>query len=516
MNTQHFLSIDFGTTGVRAVVITSNGHQLGSQEQEVPISQNADGFAEQDVETFWQGMVNVVTRALAQARVSGDDVTAVGFSHQRCTFALADANGQHLCRLVVWMDQRGVPYLDFIRQRIPLPDYYAVTGLPIYYISSLTKLLWLRDQRPELYARARRVWPISNFMLTRLGVHDAPVDLATASFYGLLDTRSRHWATDLPALLGLDSDKLPSLVEPGAMIGTLDNSDAAAQLGLRPGTPLVIGGGDQQCAALGSGVIEPGRALINLGTATAVMAAVTGPQRDPTWVVPSVCHAVAGQWEMEGHTQASGVILRRFRDEFGSAESAVAAGLGCDAYELFSEQAKRSVPGAAGLLFLPMFNGSTAPVSDPYSSGALLGLRIYHTRPDVLRAMMEGMCLENRWILEHMQAQGTPIDTVYYAGGGSRSPFWSQLHADILQRPVVRVATSNATAVGVAISAGVATGLYSGVEEGVAALCAPGETYEPRKQHAQLYETLYSQFQIAYQALRDADVFCALRQIADT
>lgn len=516
MNAQYFLCIDFGTTGVRAVVITPNGQQLGSQEQEVPIIQNANGFAEQDVETFWRGMVNVVTRALAQARVSGDDVVAVGFSHQRCTFALADANGQPLSPLIVWMDQRGVPYLDRIRQRIPLPDYYTVTGLPIYYISSLTKLLWLRDQRPELYERAHRVWPISNFMLTRLGVRDAPVDLATASFYGLLDTRSRHWAVDLAALLGLDSAKLPSLVEPGAVVGTLDNSDTAAQLGLRPGTPLVIGGGDQQCAALGSGVVEPGRALINLGTATAVMAAVSGPQRDPTWIVPSVCHAAAGQWEMEGHTQASGVILRRFRDEFGSAESSVAQGLGRDAYELFSEQASRSAAGAAGLLFLPMFNGSTAPVNDPYSSGALLGLRINHTRADVLRAMMEGMCFENRWILEHMQAQGTPVDTVYYAGGGSRSPFWSQLHADILQRPVVRVATSNATAVGVAISTGVALGLYSGVEEGVAALCAPGETYEPQKQHAQRYETLYGQFQIAYQALRDANVFYTLRQIAGT
>lgn len=513
MTSSHLLSVDFGTTGVRAVVITPDGRQPGSQEQEVPIVQDADGFVEQDVDTFWRAMVNVVRRALAQAGVSGDDIAAVGFSHQRCTFALADENGQPLSPLVVWMDQRGVPYLDRIRQQVSLPDYYTVTGLPIYYISSLSKLLWLRDQQPELYARARRVWPITNFILARLGVNDAPVDHATASFYGLLDTRSRRWAANLLSALGLDGDRLPSLVEPGTVVGTLDDGSAAAQLGLRPGTPLVIGGGDQQCAALGSGMIEPGRALINLGTATAVMAAVSGPQRDPTWVVPSVCHAVAGQWEMEGHTQASGVILRRFREEFGSAESAVAAALGRDAYELFSEQASRSSNGASGLLFLPMFNGSTAPVLDPYSSGALLGLRLSHTRADVLRAMMEGMCFENRWILEHMQTQGAPVNTIYYAGGGSRSAFWNQLHADVFQRPVVRVATGNATAVGVAVSAGVAIGFYSSVEEGVAALCVLGEIYEPQTHLAQFYNALYAQFQTAYQALRDANVFRTLRQM---
>jgi xylulokinase len=160
-----------------------------------------------------------------------------------------------------------------------------------------------------------------------------------------------------------------------------------------------------------------------------------------------------------------------------------------------------------------MFNGSTAPVLDPYSSGALLGLRLSHTRADVLRAMMEGMCFENRWILEHMQTQGAPVNTIYYAGGGSRSAFWNQLHADVFQRPVVRVATGNATAVGVAVSAGVAIGSYSSVEEGVAALCVLGEIYEPQTHLAQFYDALYAQFQTAYQALRDANLFRTLRQM---
>jgi sugar (pentulose or hexulose) kinase len=218
---------------------------------------------------------------------------------------------------------------------------------------------------------------------------------------------------------------------------------------------------------------------------------------------------------MEGHTQASGVILRRFREEFGSAESAVAAGLGRDAYELFSEQASRSTAGAAGLLFLPMFNGSTAPILDPYSSGVLLGLRLSHTRTEILRAMMEGICLENRWIFEHMQMQGTRVDTVYFAGGGSRSLFWNQLHADVFQRPVVRVATSNATAVGVAVSTGAAIERYTSVAEGVATLCVLGETYEPQTRLEPLYDGLYDQFQTVYQVLRDADVFRTLRHIAN-
>jgi xylulokinase len=515
MNGSLLAAIDLGTTGVRAVVIDTNGHQLGSGACEINILPTATGFAEQAVDGFWQAMVGAVQRALNEACASPGDVAAVGFSHQRCTFALADADGAPLTHLIVWMDQRGLPYLDEIRQCIGVPAYYDVAGLPIYYISSLSKLLWLRENASDVYQSAQRVWPITNFMLARMGVIDPPIDHATGSFYGLMDTRTRAWSRDLIERLGLDRDKLPRLVSSGTVVGELSDREAASQLQLRVGTPLVIGGGDQQCAALGSGMIEVGQSLISLGTGTAVMAAVSEPVRDPNHIIPCVCHAAPGQWEMEGHAQAAaGIILQRFRDEFADAEMAVARRLGRDAYDLLSEEASCAPPGASGLLFIPTLNGSVAPIDYPCSSGVLVGLRPSHTRSDIIRAIMEGMCLENRWILEHLRASGATIEAVHITGGASKSRFWNQLHADILRRPTIRVGTSNAALVGAAICAGIGIGVFSDARAGVAALTSMAETYHPDMQLTTIYDQLYDVFQRAYAALRQADVYQPLREIA--
>ncbi|RLB05795.1 MAG: hypothetical protein DRG83_01770 [Deltaproteobacteria bacterium] len=507
------MAIDLGTTGVRALVIDTNGRQLGSGTCEVNILPTATGFAEQEIDAFWQAMIEAAQCALSAACVRSKDIAAIGISHQRCTFALADADGTPLTNLIVWMDQRGMSYIDDIRQRINPPAYYDVTGLPIYYISSLTKLLWLRDNVPAVYRSARRVWPIANFMLVRMGVNDPPIDYATGSFYGLMDFRKRIWSRDLAETLGVDVDKLPRLVPSGTVVGQLSDRTTAVQLQLPLGIPLVIGGGDQQCAALGSGMIESGQSLISLGTATAVMAAVDEPVGDPNHIIPCVCHVAPDQWEMEGHTQASGIILQRFRDEFAAAEVAVARYLGRDPYALLSEEASHSPAGASGLLFIPTLNGSTAPIDYPYSSGVLIGLRPSHTRADIVRAIMEGICLENRWILEHMQNSGIIIKTTYITGGASKSRFWNQLHADILQCPISRVGTSNAALVGAAICAGIGLGIFNNVRDGVATLSHVAETYYPNTHLAPLYTKLYNIFREAYAALRQADIYRPLREI---
>ncbi|HVO69645.1 MAG TPA: FGGY family carbohydrate kinase [Aggregatilineaceae bacterium] len=509
----NLIAIDLGTAGVRALIIDSEGRQRGATEVEVATLTPSEGHAEQAPDSFWRATVQAVRSALRGAGIPPDEIAAIGFSHQRGTFALADVHQQPLTRFVLWMDQRGLPFLDLIQQRIPLVDYYSITGLPIYYVSSISKLLWFAHRTPELYHAARYAWPISNFIMARMGIHEPPVDHATASFYGLLNTCTRQWSSQIADVLGLDGDRLPSLVPPGTVAGELSDPDAASELGLAVGTPVVIGGGDQQCAALGSGMIEARQALINLGTATAVMVAVDGPVRDSSYVIPSVCHAVPGQWELEGHTQASGIVLRRFRDEFAASEVAVAKRLNRDIYELLSEEVRLSPAGASGLLFLPTLNGSTAPINYPYSSGVLVGLRVTHARADVIRAMMEGMCFESRWILEHMEMNGAAVDSVRFSGGGSRSPLWCQMHADILQRPIARVGTSNAAAVGAAICAGMGIGLFRDAPAGALSLGRVAETYEPNPEVASLYERLYDLFKETYAALQRAKVFEVLHSL---
>lgn len=517
MPTEPFIAtFDFGTTGVRALILDASGQSLGNGSSEVTIQQTVTGFAEQSLDDFWDAMLAAWKATVEQAKVDTNKIKVLGFSHQRCTFAFADDAGQPLTRFIVWMDRRGIPYLEKIHQDIGREDYYRITGLPIYYISSLSKILWFADQMPELSRRASRIWPISNFIMTRLGVVDPPIDHASASFVGLMDGDRREWSNEITAAMELDIAKFPSLVPPGTMVGRLINEEAANDLGLQVGLPLVIGGGDQQCSALGSGMIQLGQSLINLGTATALMAAVDRPIRDPNGIIPCVSHAAPGQWEMEGHTQASGIILQRFRDEFAWAERNLAEIIKMDVYDYLTAQAEQSPPGANGLLFLPMLNGSTAPINQPFGTGALIGIKPAHSRADTLRAILEGICLENRWILEAMVNSGAVIDETFITGGASKSPFWNQLHADILGTPVIQIKTSNAALVGAAICAGLGIGLFQSVEEGVEKFSHVGALYLPNKDTALNYDQLYHLFVRAYNSLSDAQVFADLRASKET
>lgn len=500
-------SVDFGTTGVRTLITGADGSIRGSGACEVLIQQSSDGRAEQSLDVFWEAFLTAWKAALSQSGVDSSQIQALGFSHQRCTFAFADRNGRPLTNLIVWMDHRGIPCLEDWQRATPLSSYYDIVGLPIYYISSLSKILWFKQYAPEIYHAAESIWPITNFIVSRLGVAHPPVDHATASFFGLLDSRDRTWSEPIIRALGIDRNHLPELVQPGTIIGHLSDPSAAAQLELPLGLPLVIGGGDQQCAALGSGMIRPGQSLINLGTATALMTAVDQPVRDPNHVIPCVCHAAPGRWEMEGHTQASGVIFQRFRDELAPEEKNLAERMGADTYDLLTCQAARSKPGADGLLFLPMFNGSTAPVVQPAGAGALLGLRLSHSRADLLRALMEGICLENRWILEAMADSGATIDKISITGGASKSAFWNQLHADILGRPVTQVKTSNAALVGAVICAGLGTGIFDNVEDAIKVFSSSGATYQPESQHSIVYNRLYATFSQAYNLLCSSGVY---------
>jgi xylulokinase len=281
------------------------------------------------------------------------------------------------------------------------------------------------------------------------------------------------------------------------------------------GVPLVIGGGDQQCAALGSGMIHLGQSLLNIGTASAVMAAVNEPVRDPNSIIPCVCHAAPGQWEMEGHTQASGIVLQRYRDEFSDREKLEAHKTQGDVYDLITQQASQSTPGAQGLMFLPMMNGSTAPRDEPSGSAALIGLKISHTKADILRSILEGICYENRWMLETMIQSGSAMENIFITGGASKSVFWNQLHADILKHPVVQVQTSNAALVGAAICAGIGIGLFADASEGVRRLVRFGDTFQPVANGVKAYDVLFERFTRTYAMLCDQDIFKDLRSIAE-
>jgi xylulokinase len=278
-------------------------------------------------------------------------------------------------------------------------------------------------------------------------------------------------------------------------------------MGLNSGIPIVAGGGDGQCAAAGTGIVKAGNVMVNIGTAAGVQVYLTEPHFDAGYTLNCAAHVVPGAWEMEGHTQASGTVLRWFRDEFGGAEQLIGLYSEHDAYDLLIDTARRAPAGSDGLIFLPTFNGSTAPIVDPFARGAFIGLKLSHQRSHIIRSILEGISLEIRWMLEAIKTTGVPIDEVRLAGGGSKNPFWNQIHADILNRPVKTILIPDAALVGGAMCAAVALGVYSDFEQAADAFVQLGAVIEPRQESASLYGETFQRYINLFKLLSEERAF---------
>ena len=508
-------AVDLGTTGVRCEFFSEFGKSLGSDSVEFIVEENEKGWAETPVIVFWDAFLSTFTNAYRKAGVKPDEISGIAFSQQRCTIGFADKVGNPLTNMIVWMDRRGIKYLDEIRENIDPISYYERQGIPIYQVSALSKIYWFLHNRPDIYEKTAHIWPIANFIAVKLGAENPPIDHSTASFYGLFDSTNRKWIDEHILKLGLTPEHYGQLVSPATIIGQVTNRNAAEQLGIRTGIPIIIGGGDQQCAAFGSGMFRKGRSLIVIGSASAIMASVEKPVRDPEHIIPCPCHAVPGQWEMEGHTQASGMILQKFRNELSKFEMEKASRDGRDFYDLLTEQAAASIPGARGLLFHPFFNGSQAPVNYTESSGALIGLRMSHNRGDISRALLEGICFENYWIMNQIQKSGVPIERIIISGGGSKSDLWNQIHADTFNCEITKSGVSNAAILGAALCGFYSLGCVDNLDEFVARYEQPGKVFLPNPDNTTRYQDAFNSWLKSYETLRLSGLYPALNHISE-
>ena len=454
----------------------------------------------------WQLVADASQEVLAG--ISPGKVAAVTLTNQRGSVVPMDSSGQPLTDLLVWMDHRGLSQVERLHALVGAERYYRISGHPIVPITGVSKALWLQQDAPEIWRDTHSVGPPQTLFLRWLGCDEALVDFSSGSYLFPCDIRNRQWSQEIAGLVSFPLEKLPRLVPATEVVGRLSDR-AANQLGLMAGTPIVAGGGDGQCAAAGTGVVSPGSVMVNVGTATGVQVYLAEPAFDAANTLNCAAHVVPGAWEMEGHTQASGTVFRWLRDEFGGEEMHRAKTSGEDAYDLLAEQAGQAPPGADGLLFLPTFNGSTAPLVDPYARGALLGLRLSHTRNHVVRSVLEGISLEIRWMLEAMAQTGVPIDEIRLAGGGSKNPIWNQIHADILGRPVRTVGNPDAALVGGAMCATVALGAHGDFSEASQAFVQLGPTITPRPETRSVYDAKLEQFTRMFTLLSEHRAFAS-------
>jgi xylulokinase len=459
------VGLDVGTTGVKAVAVTPDGELIGAAEEGYPLSTPAPGFAEQDPDDWWHAS----ERALAALGVEG---ARVGLSGQMHGLVCLDERDRVLRPAILWNDQRTGAECAEIEERIGLERLVSLTGNRALPGFTAPKLLWLRRHEPDVYARIRRITLPKDYVRLRL-TGEWAIDAADASGTLLFDVANRRWSDEVLEALELPREWLPPVSE----------------------STEIAGAGDQQAAALGVGVVDPGSVSVVLGTSGVVLAPLADYAHDASARVHAFCHAVPGLWEAMGVMLNAAGSLRWFRD-------ALAPGASFE--ELTAEAAGWSA-GAEGLTFLPYLQGERTPHADPDARGSFTGLSVRHDRGALVRAVLEGVAYGLRDSLELLRELGVAPERGRASGGGARSRLWLEIVASVLGLPLELTAHEEGSAYGAALLGGVADGTFAEAREAVTACVRVRETIEPNADWAAAYEEGYARFRALYPAVRGVE-----------
>jgi xylulokinase len=459
------------------------------------------GWAEQDPEDWWQATLVAIRTALEQSGVKGSDIAAVGFSGQMHGVVLLDKALAVLRPSLIWCDQRSQAQCDWITQKVGVEQLIQYVSNPALTGFSAPKILWVRDNEPQLYERAAHFLLPKDFVRFRL-TGEFATDVSDASGTLLFDVTHRRWSPEMLSALGIDSQILPKAFESPEITGEITR-EVAVLTGLSAGTPVVAGAGDQAASAVGNGIVLPGLTSATLGTSGVIFTYTAAPKLDPRGRIHTFCHAVPGKWHVMGVTQGAGLSLRWFRDNFGSAESWFARQADVDPYELIIREAERVRPGSDGLLWLPYLMGERTPHLDSQARGMWFGLTAAHTRAHLIRSILEGVAFSLRDSLEIFQELGIPVEQIRASGGGSRSFLWRQIQADVYGKELVTLRTSEGSALGAALLAGVGAKIYASVEESAQEAIQVKESMAPKLDNVAVYDKHYQVYRRLYPAVQE-------------
>jgi xylulokinase len=447
------VGLDVSTTATKAVVMAGDGAILAVAASEYGCDTPRPLWSEQDPELWWTATQEVVPRALADAGVEDGDVAAVGLTGQMHGLVLLDDANEVIRPAILWNDQRTGPECDEIRRLVGRERFIAITGNDALTGFTAPKIVWVQRHEPEAWARARHILVPKDFVRLRLTGEHA-LDKADGSGTILFDLAARTWSAEVTEALGIGQGLLPPTFEGPAVTGRVTEA-AAAVTGLRAGTPVVGGGGDQSANAVGVGAVLPGIAALSVGTSGVVFVPVLEPVVEANGLLQAFCHAVPGRWHVMGVVQSAAGSLRWFRD-------AIAPGVQFDA---LVEEADAVPPGAEGLVFLPYISGERTPHPDPLARGAFVGLTVRHGRGHMVRAVLEGVAFALRDVFGLVSAVSpAPVTELRASGGGTRSALWRGILADVLGASVATMASSEGAAAGAAILAAVGAGWYPSVD----------------------------------------------------
>lgn len=487
----HVIGIDVSTTATKALLVDGSGGVTGVASREYGYDIPHPMWTEQDPHLWWDAAIGAIGQLLASTGISPDDVDGVGLTGQMHGSVLLDAGGEVIRPAILWNDQRTAEECDEIRVRLGRDRLIAITGNDALTGFTAPKLLWVANHEPENWARVRTVMLPKDYVRFRL-TGERAVDVADGSGTILFDLAGRTWSPIVLDALGIDPDICPPTFEGPEVTGVV-SAEAAGATGLRPGTPVMAGGGDQSANAVGVGAVTSGVMALSLGTSGVVFATTDGPAIESQGRVHAFCHAVPDRWHMMGVMLSAAGSLRWLRDALAPEMSfeELVAGAG-------------TVPaGSEGLLFLPYLSGERTPYPDPDARGAFVGLTVSHDLRHMTRAVLEGVAFGLRDGIDLMTQAGVPRPEVIRAsGGGVRSPLWRQILADVLEAEIVLVGTEEGAAYGAGLLAAIGSGLFSDVDEAAGVVAtSPGAS---PSDDVSLYQSQHSTYTRLYPALKSA------------
>ncbi|MDD6826970.1 MAG: xylulokinase [Oscillospiraceae bacterium] len=496
---KYAIGVDIGTSGTKSVLFDETGRVMASATVEYPLYQEKNGYAEQDPADWYNASIETIKKIISESDVSADDITGVGLSGQMHGLVMLDENNDVIRKSIIWCDQRTAAECEEITERVGADRLIEITANPALTGFTASKILWVRNNEPENYSKCRHILlpkDYVRFMLTG----EYATEVSDASGMQLLDVPNRCWSDEVLEKLDIDKALLAKVYESVEITGYI-TEEAAKLTGLKAGTPVVGGAGDNAAAAVGTGIVSDGKAFTTIGTSGVVFAHTSTVQIDPKGRVHTFCCAVPGCWHIMGVTQAAGLSLKWLRDNFCREEMLEAEKQGISEYYLMDKEAEQISIGSDKLIYLPYLMGERTPHLDPDIRGMFFGLSAIHTKSHFIRAVMEGVAFSLRDCKNIISEMGTDISDMMACGGGGTSPLWRSMLADLYSCPVKTVSCKEGPALGVAILAFVGTGVYNTVEEACEVMIKTDKTQIPDSERSAEYEKFYQIYTKLYDSV---------------
>lgn len=501
INMKYLIGIDLGTSATKTVLFDENFNVIASESQEYPMYQPQNGWAEQKPEDWRDAAINTLKSVIKKSGVLAKDIAGIGLSGQMHGLVMLDERGEVLRPSIIWCDQRTQKQCDKITEKIGKERLIEITANPALTGFTASKILWVRENEPEIYAKCRHILLPKDYVRYVL-TGEFATEVSDASGMQLLDIPNRCWSDEVLEKLDIDKSLLAKVYESPDVTGHI-TEEIAKITGLSTSTVVVGGAGDNAAAAVGTGVVKDGKAFTTIGTSGVVFAHTSEVSIDPKGRVHTFCCAVPGCWHIMGVTQAAGLSLKWFKDNFCGDFTEKAEKEGVDPYCLMDKAAAEIPVGSNRLIYLPYLMGERTPHLDPDCRGVFFGLSAIHTKADMIRAVMEGVAYSLKNCNDILNEMGAKVDEMMACGGGGTSSLWRQILADLYECEVKTVSSKEGPALGVAILASVGAGLYESVEEACGKAIKTDKVCAPIEENSNSYKKFYEIYNSLYNSLKD-------------